>query len=169
MPVIEIIESDITTLRVDAIVNAANTALQHGGGVAAAIVRRGGVGIQEESDRIGHVRTGDAAVTSAGALPAKFVIHTVGPVWGEGDEDAKLASAMKSTLRRAVELELESIAVPAISAGTYGFPMPRCARILLETALAHAHPKPGRVIFCLYGRDAFETFRDTYAELTNGR
>ena len=95
---VRVIRGDLTEAPVDAIVNAANSHLQHGGGVAGAIVRKGGQVIQEESDRIGYVPVGKAALTSAGRLPARFVIHTVGPRWGEGDEEAKLASAVASAL-----------------------------------------------------------------------
>ncbi len=126
---------DITEEVVDAIVNAANSYLKHGGGVARAIVRKGGRIIQEESDRIGYVPVGQVAVTSAGKLPARYVIHAVGPRWGEGDEDEKLRSAVANALAKAEELGLTSIALPAISMGIFGFPRDRGTRIILETVV----------------------------------
>ncbi len=132
---VQSVVGDITREEVDAIVNAANEYLQHGGGVAGAIVRAGGQVIQEESDHIGHTPTGSAVVTTAGALRTRFVIHAVGPVWRGGghDEDNLLRSAVRSVLMRATELGLSSIAIPAISSGIFGFPKPRCARIIWET------------------------------------
>jgi len=128
---LRILRGDLTEARTDAIVNAANSHLQHGGGVAGAIVRKGGGIIQEESNRIGFVPVGKAAITGAGALKARFVIHTVGPMWGEGDEELKLKSAVRNTLRLATERGLESLAMPAISAGIFGFPKADCARIII--------------------------------------
>ena len=119
---VRIIRGDLTEAPVDAIVNAANSHLQHGGGVAGAIVRKGGSIIQEESDRIGYVPVGECAVTGAGSLQAKYVIHTVGPRWGEGDEEAKLRSAVRNTLKMAEEQGFTTIAMPAISAGSSAFP-----------------------------------------------
>ncbi len=126
---------DITEETVDAIVNAANSRLQHGGGVARAIVRKGGRIIQEESNRIGYVPVGQVAVTTAGRLPARYVIHAVGPRWGEGDEDRKLRDAVRNALQKAEDLGLQSIALPAISMGIFGFPRDRGTRILLETVV----------------------------------
>src|SRR5512141_3168507 len=123
---IDLIQSDITTLHVDAIVNAANSHLQHGGGVAGAISRKGGPVIQAESDRIGYVPVGNAAVTSAGNLPCSYVIHAVGPRMGEGDEDRKLRDATIASLERAEELKIGSLAFPAISTGIFGYPIQRC-------------------------------------------
>jgi O-acetyl-ADP-ribose deacetylase (regulator of RNase III) len=120
---------------VDAIVNAANEHLQHGGGVAWTISKRGGPAIQEESDKWvqtkGTVSHAHPVWTSGGLLPAKYVIHAVGPVWGEGDEDSKLAAAVTGSLRVADELGLQSIAFPAISTGIFGFPKERAAKIIL--------------------------------------
>jgi O-acetyl-ADP-ribose deacetylase len=129
---VRLIKGDLTEADTDAIVNAANSRLQHGGGVAGAIVRKGGRVIQEESNRIGHVPVGHAAITGAGTLKARHVIHTVGPVWGEGDEEIKLRSAVKSTLRLATEHSFKSIAMPAISAGIFGFPKEKNARIITD-------------------------------------
>jgi len=130
--VIRIIKGDLTESDADAIVNAANSFLKHGGGVAGAIVRKGGSIIQEESDRIGFCPVGSAVITSGGKLKARYVIHTVGPRWGEGDEENKLRSAIKSTLSLAEEKGLKSISMPAISAGIFGFPKDKCAEIITE-------------------------------------
>jgi O-acetyl-ADP-ribose deacetylase (regulator of RNase III) len=119
---IEAVLGDLTQEAVDAVVNAANSQLAHGGGLAAAIVRAGGAVIQEESDRVAPVAVGDAAVTSAGSLHARWVIHAVGPRWGEGSEEAKLRSAVRASLGHADRLEAESVALPAISTGIFGYP-----------------------------------------------
>ena len=133
---VQIVQGDITAEEVDAIVNAANELLQHGGGVAWAISKKGGPAIQKESDAwirhhgpVSHVRP---AWTSGGHLPAKYVIHAVGPVWGEGDEDNKLGSAVTGSLRVADELKCASIALPAISTGIFGFPKDRAAGIIFS-------------------------------------
>ena len=130
---IKLLMGDITERNVDAIVNAANSHLQHGGGVAGAIVRAGGIVIQQESNAIGFVPSGNAAITTAGSLPSKFVIHAVGPRMGEGDEDNKLKSAVKSSLELASSKGLSSVSMPAISSGIFGFPKDRCANILVST------------------------------------
>jgi O-acetyl-ADP-ribose deacetylase len=133
---IQIVQGDITTEAVDAIVNAANEHLQHGGGVAWAISRKGGSAIQKESDawirQHGPVPHARPAWTSGGLLPAKYVIHAVGPVWGDGDEDNKLAFAVTGSLRVADELKCASIALPAISTGIFGFPKDRAAGIIFS-------------------------------------
>ncbi|WP_022670000.1 macro domain-containing protein [Hippea alviniae] len=131
----KIILGDITEEETEAIVNAANSHLKHGGGVAGAIVRKGGRIIQEESDKIGYVPTGSAAITTAGKLKAKYVIHAVGPVWGEGDEDNKLKNAVLSALKIAEEKGIKSISLPAISSGIFGFPKERAAHIIFTTAI----------------------------------
>jgi O-acetyl-ADP-ribose deacetylase (regulator of RNase III) len=167
---IELVEGDITELEADAIVNAANEYLKHGGGVAAAIVRKGGFAIQEESDRYvrehGPVPVGGVAVTGAGRLKAKYVIHAVGPRYGDPQGDEKLASAIRNSLLKAEELGLESIALPAISTGVFGYPYERCAsimaRVLKEFAPSAKSLK--RVVVCLYGREAYETFRRVFEE-----
>ncbi|CAG0954350.1 O-acetyl-ADP-ribose deacetylase [Anaerolineales bacterium] len=134
---LQIVQGDITTDAVDAIVNAANEHLQHGGGVAWAIVRHGGDVIQKESDQWirqhGTVSHANPAWTSGGSLPAKYVIHAVGPVWGDGDEDKKLADAVAGSLCVADELNCESISMPAISTGIFGFPKERAAGIIFST------------------------------------
>lgn len=130
--ILRVIKGDLTESDVDAIVNAANSYLKHGGGVAGAIVRKGGRIIQEESDKIGYVPVGSCAITTGGNLKARYVIHAVGPRWGEGDEDKKLRSAIKSTLKLATEKGFKTLSMPAISAGIFGFPKDRCAKIITE-------------------------------------
>ena len=124
---IQIVQGDITTEEVDAIINAANEHLQHGGGVAWAISKKGGPSIQKESDawirHHGTVSHAHPAWTSGGDLPARYVIHAVGPRMGEGDEDRKLHDATTAALKRAEELRLESIALPGISTGIFGYPI----------------------------------------------
>lgn len=130
----EIARGDLTQEPVDAIVNAANAMLQHGGGIARAIVERGGREIQIASNEWVHnhgpVQHDQPAFTTAGKLKCRYVIHTVGPMGGEEDGDAKLAAAVNGSLRRASELGLESIGLPAISTGIFGFPKDRAARII---------------------------------------
>ncbi len=137
---IQVVQGDLTTEKVDAIVNAANEHLAHGGGVAWAIVRKGGEVIQQESDNWirehGRVSHSHPAWTSGGRLPAKYVIHAVGPVWGDGDEDSKLSAAVRGSLRVADELGLDSIALPAISTGIFGFPKGRAADVIFK-AIQH--------------------------------
>ena len=142
----QIVQGDITQEQVDAIVNAANSRLQHGGGVAGVIVSRGGPQIQQESNawvrEKGPVSHAEPAYTTAGRLPCKYVIHAVGPIWGEGDEDAKLAAAVRGTLKQAAALELTSIALPAISTGIFGFPKERAAQIIFETISTYFTDQP---------------------------
>lgn len=160
---IRITQGDITESKVDAIVNAANSYLQHGGGVAGAIVRKGGYIIQEESNRIGFVPVGKAAITSAGNLPAKFVIHAVGPRMGEGDEDNKLRNAIWSSLKLASGKALRSISIPAISSGIFGFPKDRCAVILIQQAVEFIKNNPDTSLeiieFCLFDEQTAEFFK----------
>jgi O-acetyl-ADP-ribose deacetylase (regulator of RNase III) len=134
---VQIVQGDITMEEVDAIVNAANEYLQHGGGVARTISKQGGPTIQKESQawvrEHGTVSHARPAWTSGGSLPAKYVIHAVGPIWGDGDEDNKLEAAVRGSLRVADELKCASVALPAISTGIYGFPKDRAAKIILAT------------------------------------
>ncbi len=133
---------DLTEEPVDAIVNAANSSLVHGGGLAAAIARRGGPIIDRESREIAPVPVGGAAPTSGGELPAQWVIHAVGPQWGEGSEEAKLRSAVRASLDCALELEVRSVALPAISTGIFGYPKDEGTRVIAEGVLSwlRAHP-----------------------------
>jgi len=134
---IVVVQGDLTEEKVDAIVNAANSNLAHGGGVAGAIVRKGGEVIQRESLAKAPVEVGGAAVTSAGRLQCRWVIHAVGPVWGEGDEAAKLRSAVSSALARAEELALASVSLPAISTGIFGYPKAAGCRAIVEEVARH--------------------------------
>lgn len=144
---LQLVQGDLTEEHVDAIVNAANAHLQHGGGVAGAISRRGGAQIQAESDAWvrthGPVYHAQPAYTGAGKLPCRYVIHAVGPVWGEGQEDKKLQGAVSGTLELADQLSLASVAFPAISTGIFGFPKERAARIMLETIQSYFSRQSG--------------------------
>lgn len=163
---LRLVQGDITERNVNAIVNAANSHLQHGGGVAGAIVRKGGQVIQDESDSIGFTPVGTAVITTAGSLPARFVIHAVGPRMGEGDEDNKLKNAVISSLMLASEKGLESISLPAISSGIFGFPKDRCAKILVSEAAGFlkANPKSSlqAIEFCIYDDATLEHFRKEF-------
>ncbi len=169
---LEIAQGDITAEPIDAIVNAANSQLQHGGGVAAAISRRGGPTIRAESEawlrRNGPLDAAHPAWTHAGDLPCRFVIHAVGPVWGEGEEDAKLAAACRASLDLAAELGCAALALPAISTGIFGFPRPRAARVILATLRTWAveHPKSPlrRVRVLLWDPPALNDFLEAAGE-----
>jgi O-acetyl-ADP-ribose deacetylase (regulator of RNase III) len=166
---LRLVQGDITGRNVDAIVNAANSHLQHGGGVAGAIVRKGGQIIQDESDRIAFTPVGTAVITGAGNLPARFVIHAVGPRMGEGDEDNKLKDAVMNSLLLASQKNLGSISFPAISSGIFGFPKDRCAKILVTAAadflLAHEDGPLEIVEFCIYDEPTLGFFRKEFAVL----
>ncbi len=167
--IVRLVSADLTERDVDAIANAANSHLQHGGGVAGAIVRKGGRVIQEESDKIGYVPVGGAAITTGGKLKARHVIHAVGPRMGEGDEDNKLKSAIKSVLDLATEKKLKSISVPAISAGIFGFPKDRCAKILVGETANYLRGKQDcsleLVEFCIFDQEAFGFFSKELAQI----
>lgn len=155
---IAIVEDDITALDVDAIVNAANTMLAPGGGVDGAIHRAAGPELREACLTLGGCETGEAKITPGFRLPARYVIHTVGPIWGGGErgEDRLLGSCYRNSLALAHHHGLASIAYPAISTGAYGFPPDRAARIALLTmldALAEASAIE-RVVFCCFGADS---------------
>jgi O-acetyl-ADP-ribose deacetylase (regulator of RNase III) len=147
---IEILQGDLTEQKVDAIVNAANSQLMHGGGVAAAIVRRGGPIIQTESDawvkKNGAVTHAKPAYTQAGDLPCKVVIHAVGPIWGSGDEEAKLSTAITSSMGLAEQIGLTSIALPPISTGIFGFPKKNAARVFMQTIQEFFLNKPNSLL-----------------------
>jgi len=170
---LELIQGDITQLETDAIVNAANERLAHGGGVAGAIARAGGPTIQRESNEWvrehGSVKTGSAAITSGGKLKADYVIHAVGPVYNAVSNPADLlASAVKSSLQMADEHGIKSIALPAISTGIFGYPMGEAAQVMLKAAIKYLKGETGlkRVVFCLYGPSAFDTFAEELAAQT---
>ncbi|MHA1276101.1 MAG: macro domain-containing protein [Candidatus Helarchaeota archaeon] len=158
--VLELVEGDLTEQTTDAIVNAANAQLILGGGVAGAIRRKGGPIIQEECNKIGGTFVGGAVITTGGNLKAKYVIHAVGPRMGEGNEDIKLKDATLNSLKVADENNLKSIAFPAISTGIFGFPIEKCAKIMLSTTIAFLSGKTGleKVIFCLWGKKAYNIF-----------
>jgi len=166
---VRLVLGDITERDVDAIVNAANKHLQHGGGVAGAIVRKGGSIIQQESDRIGYVPTGNAAMTSGGTLKARHVIHAVGPRMGEGDEDLKLRRAVQQTLLLAAEHSLKSISIPAISSGIFGFPKDRCAVILVGEAVKYMQNNQGSSLqlieFCILDDDTLAHFKTEFDKI----
>jgi len=163
---IAIVKGDITESNVDAIVNAANSQLQHGGVVAGVISRKGGPLIQAESNAIGYVPVGECAMTSGGELKARHVIHAVGPRMGEGHEESKLKKAINNVLELATLKGLRSIAIPAISAGIFGFPKDECARILVEETATFVRKKKTtlkEIFFCLIDTDIIYFFT---AEMT---
>ncbi len=165
---IRLLQGDLTELEVDAIVNAANAGLILGGGVAGAIRSKGGPSIQKECDRIGGTTVGQAVMTGAGELPARHVIHAVGPRYGEGGEDEKLQQATLNSLLRAEENGLRSIAFPAISTGIFGFPKERCARIMLTAVRDHLAATAGslqEVVFCLWSKADLDLFARTLRDL----
>ena len=157
---LELVEGDITDLDVEAIVNPANEKLILGGGVAGVIKRKGGPTVQDKCKRIGSTPVGTAVITGAGKMKFKHILHAVGPRMGEGDEDRKLASAVRASLALADRHGLRSLAVPAISTGNFGFPMDRAARITLTEV--HRYLQGGtklqRVVVVLYDEDAYKVF-----------
>lgn len=166
---VTLVKGDITELEADAIVNAANSYLQHGGGVAGAIVRKGGWVIQEESNRWvrehGPVPVGGVAVTGAGRLKAKYIIHAVGPRCGI-EPIEKLREAVVNALRKAEELGLRSIAFPAISTGIFGCPYDEAARMMATGIrdVVNGLMNIRRIIICLYGDDAYRVFERIFNE-----
>ncbi|MCG8604668.1 macro domain-containing protein [bacterium] len=165
--VLALVEGDITEQTTDAIVNAANSSLILGAGVAGAIRSKGGPTIQEECNGIGHCPVGGAVITGAGNLKAKHVIHAVGPRMGEGDEDEKLKNATLTSMKVAEENDLKSVAFPALSTGIFGFPVERCAEIMLSNTIAYMERETGleKVVFCLFGQEAFGVFESTLKRL----
>jgi O-acetyl-ADP-ribose deacetylase len=164
---ISLAEGDITKFAADAIVNAANSSLLGGGGVDGAIHRVGGSAILEECRRLGGCNTGEAKATTAGNLPATYVIHTVGPVWGEVDNaDELLASCHRTSIALAASLGCRTVAFPAISTGVYGFPVARAARIAIRTTARELErlSEIERATFVLFGRDAYDEFGAALAE-----
>ncbi len=167
---IKIVEGNIALLDVEAIVNAANSRLNLGGGVAGAIRSYGGPSIQDECDKLAPIETGQAVLTNGGNLKARYVIHAVGPVHGEGDEEAKLVRATLSSLEIACGKKINSVAFPAISTGVFGFPVRRCSDIMLQVAMDFMSKNkwPTEVLFCLYGQEAFSIFQETLEKLSHG-
>jgi len=164
---IEIIEGDITTLTVDVIVNAANEALAPGGGVCGAIHKAAGPTLAEACAELGGCDTGEAKITDGFALPAKHVIHTVGPVWGGGErgEGELLANCYRNALSLAAAHGLKSIAFPAISTGIFGFPPDRAALIAVRTVRETLPdvPEVERVVFCCFGADSRDLHEAAFA------
>jgi O-acetyl-ADP-ribose deacetylase (regulator of RNase III) len=169
---VQIENGDITTENVDAIVNAANSKLQHGGGVAAAIVTRGGYEIQRESDEWvklhGSVTCDHPAITGPGSLPCRYIIHAVGPVWGTGDEVTKLKTAIYSSLLVANDLKCSSIAFPAISTGIFGFPVELASHCFQDTIEEFSSQK---ILFfvqlikiVLFDERTFDIFQTTFSQ-----
>ena len=166
--ILELVQGDITEQSTDAIVNAANATLQLGGGVAGAIKRKGGPKIQEECNKIGGTYVGGAVITTGGNLKAKYVIHAVGPRWGEGNEDEKLRNATLNSLKLADEKNLKSISFPAISTGIFGFPMKRASEIMLKTTIEYLKGRTGleKVVFVLYDKESYNIFNETLKSMT---
>jgi len=166
---LELVQGDITTVAVDAIVNAANSGLRGGGGVDGAIHRAGGPSIMAECRRLGGCPTGDAKATGAGNLPARYVVHAVGPVWNGGGsgEPELLASAHRRSVEVADGLGCESVAFPAIATGIYGYPVDRAARVALPAAVAAAEASEHvrRVVFVLFSDADLAAFRAAASEL----
>lgn len=162
---LKIIQADITELEVDAIVNAANNTLLGGGGVDGAIHRAGGPIILEQCKKIGGCPTGEARITSAGNLPSKYVIHTVGPIYkdGKSNEDYLLSSAYKSSLELAQEYKIKTIAFPFISTGAYSYPKEEAARIAIETILNSEEIKSlDQVYLVLFSDKDYKLVKKTY-------
>ena len=166
---LSIVEGDITREETDAIVNAANSGLRGGGGVDGAIHRAGGPSILEECKKIGHCPTGQAVITSGGNLLAKYVIHTVGPVWSGGNrnEAGLLKSAYLESLKIASKKGLKSVSFPAISTGAYGYPLDEAARIALKTAIDYLkeHQEIELVRFVLFGKPMLDVFAEQLKKL----
>ncbi|MEM4315374.1 MAG: macro domain-containing protein [Nitrososphaerota archaeon] len=157
-------KGDITLCDVEAVVNAANSMLKMGGGVAGAILRRGGRSIQDECDEIGYCPVGGAVITGGGRLRARYVIHAVGPRMGEGDEDRKLANAVINSLKLATRYNIKSIAFPAISTGIFGFPKKRCAEIMIQNTidyLLREKTSLAKIVFVLYDDETYNIFQET--------
>ena len=160
---IEILRGDITKLEVDAIVNAANTTLLGGGGVDGAIHRAAGHELLADCRTLGGCRPGEAKMTRGYRLPARFVIHTVGPVWhgGKHDEAQTLADCYRNSLQLALENEIKTIAFPAISCGAYGYPLEEAARIAFTTTrdFLATNNEVQKVIFAVWGEDVYNAYQ----------
>ena len=166
--IIRLIKGDITDQNVDVVVNPANSYLKHGGGLAGAIVRKGGKIIQTESDRIGFVPVGSSVITTSGELPCQAIIHTVGPKMGEGNEDFKLSKSIHSSLSLASDNSYNSISIPAISSGIFGFPKDRCANILLDESikfLQNNNTTLETIEFCIIDDETLFHFKNKFKKL----
>jgi O-acetyl-ADP-ribose deacetylase (regulator of RNase III) len=167
---IEIMKGDITTLRVDAIVNAANTSLLGGGGVDGAIHRAAGPGLINECRKIGGCPTGEARITGAYNLPAKHVIHTVGPIYHGKDEDPKLlSSCYLNSLKLAVKHNIASIAFPAISCGIYGYPVKEACKIAIDTTYDFLKQNSSlkKIVFILFSVDNYNVYAEYLKRLSD--
>ena len=164
---IELLRADITSIKVDAIVNPTNPQLQHVGGIGRVLVREGGEVIQRESSEIGSVPVGEAVVTTGGNLLCKFVIHAVAPRMGEGDEDRKLRSSTMSALQRGEDLAIASIAFPAMASGIFGLPFDRCVRVMLGATIDFRPQARSlrRAVYCLFGPEPYAVFARVLREL----
>nr|MBN1228983.1 macro domain-containing protein [Anaerolineae bacterium] len=165
---VRLVMGDITDIDTDAIVNAANSQLVLGAGVAGAIRLRGGPSIQQECNAIGGCNVGDAVITTGGKLPARYVIHAVGPHGSDPAADSLLESAALSSLKIAEENNLRSVAFPSISTGVFGYPVDDCARVMLSAVIDYLTTENKQlqlVIFCLYGPRAYEIFKTTLGKL----
>ncbi len=160
--ILELLQGDITEMTTEAIVNAANAQLILGAGVAGAIRKKGGPKIQEECYKKAPTFVGGAVITTAGNLKAKYVIHAVGPRMGEGNEDEKLKNATLNSLKLADGNAVKSISFPAVSTGVFGFPLERCAEIMLATTIDYlkGRTRLEKVAFCLFDHRAYEIFAD---------
>lgn len=164
MAIFEVLQADITTLNVDAIVNAANSTLLGGGGVDGAIHRAAGPALLEECRSLHGCKTGEAKITKGYNLPAKYVIHTVGPVWrgGTNHEAEKLANCYRNSLLIADKYLIKSIAFPSISTGVYGYPFRSAAKIAIQTVNSYLphHPQIEKVIFCCFSLNDFQIYNE---------
>jgi O-acetyl-ADP-ribose deacetylase (regulator of RNase III) len=158
MAELEVIEADVTTLEVDAIANAANTELRHGGGVAGAISRAGGPEVQRESDERAPIELGEAVETTAGDMPARWVIHAATMELGGPTSARVIEKATRSTLERARELGCRSVALVAFGTGVGGFSLDEAARIMVDVARSH-EGEPSRIVFAVHGAEAERAFR----------
>jgi O-acetyl-ADP-ribose deacetylase (regulator of RNase III) len=160
MIALEVQQADVTRLEVDAITNAANTQLKHGGGVAAAISRAGGPAVQRESNDKAPIGLGDAVETTAGDMPARYVIHAATMELGGPTSAEIIAQATRSTLAKADELGCRSLALVAFGTGVGGFPLNEAARLMVDAARGHEHRSLERVVFAVHGDEAERAFRD---------
>ena len=167
---IEIMKGDITTLKVDAIVNAANTSLLGGGGVDGAIHRAAGPGLLNECRKLGGCPIGEARITGAHNLPAKYVIHTVGPIYHGKDEDPRLlSSCYLNSLKLAVKHNIASIAFPAISCGAYGYPVKEACKIAIDTSCVFFKQNSSlkKIVFILFSADTYTAYSEYLTRLSD--